>query len=123
MLVGHGIVTEDLSRCCLLYTSASATRNEGISLALGQYIQFVDSDDYIEKNMVEALVNRIEETDADMVMCGYTEVFPQDKDVRLPEIDKTITMAELGKEYPNIFEKFLLNSPCLLYTSCSTFFL
>lgn len=91
---------------------ASATRNEGISLALGQYIQFVDSDDYIEKNMTERLVNCIEETDADMVMCGYTEVFPHDKDVRLPEIDKTITMAELGKEYPNIFEKFLLNSPC-----------
>ena len=91
---------------------ASATRNEGISLALGQYIQFVDSDDYIEKNMVEALVNRIEETDADMVMCGYTEVFPDKNDVRLPEIDRTIEMAELGTEYPNIFEKFLLNSPC-----------
>ena len=28
---------------------------KGISLALGQYIQFVDSDDYIEKNMVKKL--------------------------------------------------------------------
>lgn len=91
---------------------ASATRNEGLSLALGQYIQFVDSDDYIENNMIEVLVNRMKETDADLVMCGYTEVFPDKRDVRLPDINRTIAIAELGKEYPNIFEKFLLNSPC-----------
>ncbi len=91
---------------------ASATRNEGISLASGEYIQFVDSDDYIEKRMTEQLVKRMQDTGADMVMCGYTEYFPEYKNIRLPEIDKTIKMTEIGREYPNIFEKFLLNSPC-----------
>lgn len=91
---------------------ASATRNEGISLASGEYIQFVDSDDYIEKRMTEQMVKRMQDTGADMVMCGYTEFFPEYKDIRLPEIDKTIKMTEIGKEYPNIFERFLLNSPC-----------
>lgn len=90
----------------------SITRNEGISLASGNYIQFVDSDDYIEKKMIEKMVNRMQDTEADMVICGFTEFFPEYKDMRLPEIDKTIKMTEIGKEYPNIFKKFLLNSPC-----------
>lgn len=90
---------------------ASATRNEGISLALGQYIQFVDSDDYIEKNMIKKLVSCMNNTNADVVICGYTEYSSNCKDVRLPEVEKVMSLTEIGKEYPTIFEKFLLNSP------------
>lgn len=49
----------------------SAARNYGIRAASGKYIQFVDSDDTIEKYMCEKLVKRQKETDADIVICGY----------------------------------------------------
>lgn len=53
----------------------SETRNIGIRRASGDYIAFVDSDDYIENNMMEALVKSIEEQNADLVICGlYIDV-------------------------------------------------
>ena len=48
----------------------SETRNIGIRRASGDYIAFVDSDDYIESDMMEALVKSIEEQNADLVICG-----------------------------------------------------
>lgn len=47
-----------------------AARNAGLRRAKGEYIIFFDSDDYIEKNMLEKLVDYFE-NDIDMVACGY----------------------------------------------------
>lgn len=51
----------------------SAARSVGLDAATGTYIQFVDSDDWIEPNMVEALVICAQQTHADIVRCGYYE--------------------------------------------------
>lgn len=49
----------------------SATRNRLLSLAHGEYILFVDSDDYISKNMIETMVNASIQENSDIVICGY----------------------------------------------------
>lgn len=49
----------------------SRARNIGIKFAKGEYIGFVDSDDYIESNMFEVLYNKAEVKKADIVMCSY----------------------------------------------------
>ena len=46
----------------------SDARNTGIEIAQGQYICFVDADDYIEKEMVEQSLKTITEHDADVVV-------------------------------------------------------
>lgn len=51
----------------------SVTRNKGLELARGKYICFVDSDDYIQKNMYEKLVVAINNANTEVVCCGYTE--------------------------------------------------
>ncbi len=51
----------------------SKARNKGIELSNGDYIAFVDSDDYIEKNMLETLVNDIEKNNSDLSICNITE--------------------------------------------------
>lgn len=89
----------------------AATRNVGLQVAKRKYVQFVDSDDYIEEDMIEKLVSCMDNTKADMVICGYTEYSSNYKEVRLPEIEKVVDLNKIGKEYPTIFEKFLLNSP------------
>lgn len=53
----------------------SAVRNRGLELAGGEYILWVDSDDYVEKNYLEKLSEAYTSTGADMVMCSfYTDI-------------------------------------------------
>ena len=52
----------------------SATRETGLNAAKGEYILYVDSDDYIAPNMLELLVNRADETNADIVYCDYYDL-------------------------------------------------
>lgn len=49
----------------------SSARNAGIDLAQGDYIGFVDADDWIEPNMYEVLINNAEKFSADKSSCGY----------------------------------------------------
>ncbi len=49
----------------------SSARNRGIDESKAKYLAFVDSDDYIEPDMLEKLYNAAEETKADLTMCGY----------------------------------------------------
>lgn len=48
---------------------ADAT-NMGLEQVTGNYILFVDSDDYIEKNVIEIMVSNLEESNADVVQGG-----------------------------------------------------
>lgn len=50
----------------------SSARNTGLKVATGEYIQFVDSDDWIEKNTVEKLYELlINNANADIAACDY----------------------------------------------------
>lgn len=50
------------------------TRNCGIELAKGEYITFVDSDDYIEENTIFDAINVIRKDNSDVVMYGFNRV-------------------------------------------------
>lgn len=49
----------------------ASARNIGITNATGDFIMFVDSDDYIEPNTAEFLINQIHEFSADIATCGF----------------------------------------------------
>ena len=52
---------------------AGAARNHGMRIATGDYLCFLDADDFFEPNMLEALWKKAIETDADIVICDcYT---------------------------------------------------
>ena len=51
----------------------SAARNFGLQQAHGEYVGFVDSDDWIEPEMYTNLLQRMEDASADICMCGYWE--------------------------------------------------
>lgn len=49
----------------------SYTRNCGLDLSTGDYITFVDSDDWVEPNYVEMLLKQACENNTQIAMCGY----------------------------------------------------
>ncbi len=67
----------------------SAARNTGLDIAKGEYIGFVDSDDYIDSTMYEKLLKKAKESDADLTMCRYFE-FDENKNLtKVNEINLT----------------------------------
>lgn len=66
----------------------SYCRNLGVEKANGKYIMFVDSDDWIDSNMIEAMYKKAEENKLDLVMCSYIREFKdhsKEKRFNLPE--------------------------------------
>ena len=54
----------------------AAARNAGLDLATGDYIGWVDSDDWIEPEMFEVMLSTAMSRDADIVICGRQEHYP-----------------------------------------------
>lgn len=52
----------------------SAARNTGIINATGDYLMFVDSDDWVSKNFVKKMLEKAKEEDSDIVVCDYMMV-------------------------------------------------
>ncbi len=53
------------------HEGVSAARNAGLENATGDYISFVDSDDFIDPDMYEYLFRVLKENDADISVCTY----------------------------------------------------
>ena len=75
-------------------------RLTGVAAAKGEWIGFVDGDDYIEPEMYEHLLNNAEKYEADISHCGYKMVFPSRIDYyydtgRLVEQDKITGLKDL----------------------------
>lgn len=57
----------------------SDARNTGLKHATSKYITFVDSDDRIEPNMIENLFNALIDSQADIAICSFKEIYPNSK--------------------------------------------
>ncbi|HDT8053597.1 TPA: glycosyltransferase, partial [Enterococcus faecalis] len=74
----------------------SDARNAGIEIATGEYLGFVDSDDYIADDMYELLYTNIVKEDADLSICGIYDVYegkePVEKQQQYIVLDKVAAM-------------------------------
>lgn len=52
----------------------SAARNAGLRIARGEYVQFVDSDDYLEPNVLDSLLTKMETEHLDVLRFDYQNV-------------------------------------------------
>lgn len=87
----------------------SAARNLGLREAKGEYIGFVDSDDWIEPDMYEVLLRRLQESGADISVCGIsdeyvnnkTTTYCSDKIYDSIEAVKALICGDLGNQMMN----------------------
>ncbi|MBO7345681.1 MAG: glycosyltransferase family 2 protein [Clostridia bacterium] len=70
------------------YDGVSAVRNAGIKIAQGEYLCFVDSDDYVSKYYLESLLTALKDTGADVSCVGFSNVNEKQKKSLCKKFDK-----------------------------------
>ncbi len=61
------------------FKGPGAARNIGIRNSVGKYIGFVDSDDYVKKDMFKKLLDSAKKDDVDIVICNFMKYFEESK--------------------------------------------
>lgn len=64
-----------------------AARNKGLDIAKGNKFMFVDSDDFINSDLINKLNYIMDHNDCDLVRCGYTRFSDYGKDVPTDNLD------------------------------------
>lgn len=90
-------------------TGLGLTRNYGLKLIKGEYVTFVDSDDYLGKNAIELLVKGLENNKNDTVIGGFTKISDQGHKLY---IEKYISgIVNKSQVYNQLFIKMLGSAP------------
>lgn len=81
----------------------SSARNYGLKKVTGDYLLFIDGDDYIDKYLLERLNNELEKQNYDMIRFSYSKVD------ELGNTIKEISIKEVNKDKNSVIEEILNN--------------
>lgn len=92
---------------------SSLSRDAGIKKSSGDFVFFVDADDWIEPYALENLLNVLEETDADIV-CGLSKKISTDGNILFTEKNKTNLVCDTisDKIYNECITRKITTSSC-----------
>lgn len=77
----------------------SDARNAGLDIATGEYIMFIDSDDFVEIDMMESMMNNMIDNNVDLVVCNIKYIYDNSEKVKYNQKDKVLDKYEAMQEY------------------------
>lgn len=91
----------------------SGARNTGLSVAKGDYISFVDGDDWVDSNYISLLYESIDTNKASMSICGMVRDFPN-KSQQYIAFKKEMSFSDClnNESFLSLLEGGLVNSCC-----------
>lgn len=89
----------------------SAARNTGMKAAVGEYIQFLDSDDSLTKNACETLYDAMCTSNADLVVAGYWHDFYGKRVLKNPPFSGFFETKNAEPEVLALYREGALNMP------------
>lgn len=89
----------------------SVARNRGLEIATGEYISYLDSDDWLDTKMYETLLETAMKNEADMVKCGIIETNGAAEE-KITFSDVKIINNEQHKAFKNYFKGILWTIAC-----------
>lgn len=89
----------------------SSARNKGIEVATGEYLQFVDCDDWLHPQMCQLLLGAIEKNGAGMALCGYQRVVGEQVTEVSPMPSFCSGPTDFQKQFEKLYSTFLINPP------------
>jgi glycosyltransferase involved in cell wall biosynthesis len=97
----------------------SEARNRGIANSTGEYLVFIDSDDTVDTNYIEILLNKLITSGADLVCCGYKDIsengvlnytdFDFNKSISLHIFIDMVCKGTGGVLWSKIYKKEIIN--------------
>ena len=102
----------------------TAARKQGAVAAGGEYISFIDSDDWIDSNMYRDMLTAADVNDADMVICDMLAEKPQESMlVRSSSLGGLFAAEQLEEQiYSNMLFDYSKNVPGLSLNLCNKLF-
>lgn len=88
----------------------SSARNSGLGVITGDYVGFVDSDDWVEESMYKALLESACDDGSDVVCCGYKVVDNNRIKSYVPVCRKTKSYLLNKKEHKELVYEMFINS-------------
>lgn len=92
-------------------------RNVALEITTGEYVQFVDADDYILPGMTAGLVTAMQKNPADMIVCGFNWITSEEN---MPDVVRTGRELPTGmmtaREFIELFAlDYDMSTPCALW--------
>lgn len=115
---GSGILAERLAetdkRIRVINQSnqgVSRARNHGIREAKGEYIRFLDSDDYVGPDAISSMVQAMQCEGSDLVIAGFHHLYFGECITKLPGVKGTFEVAGATEELRTLYTEGFLNMP------------